>query len=211
LSKSTDKSVKKVTPGSVKASAKPKPRYQSEKKTFATLPKVPLNTKAQGAIAKLPRVFPGMSSRSTSSRSAGSVGVKSATHQSRSTVISAFSGQKKSRTTVGITQASVHSYKYLEGSIPTEVSGEQPSVCSNIGFDAGLISVSKLKERWTRHFVEALSFAQPLRGDDLSFLLEGLQKNFPQLSRIQDLEAYTFYKQIMRSGCHQVPHGKTIT
>ena len=165
--------------------------------------------------------FPGMSSRSTSSRSVGSVGVKSATHQSRSTVISAFPGQKKSRTNVGITQASVHSYKDLEGSIPTEVvttkkvvntrSGEQPSVCSNIGFDAGLISVSKLKERWTRHFVEALSFAQPLRGDDLSFLLEGLQKNFPQLSRIQDLEAYTFYKQIMRSGCHQVPHGKTIT
>ena len=126
-----------MTSRSVKASAKPKPRSQSEKKTFATLPKVPLKKKAQGAIAKLPRVFPGMSSRSTSSRSVGSVGVKSATHQSRRTVISAFSSQKKARTTVGITQASVHSFKDLEGSIPTEVvttkkvvntrSGEQPS------------------------------------------------------------------------------------
>jgi len=132
--------------------------------------------------------------------------VKSAAHQSRSPKLSTFSGQKEGKTIASITQASVHP----EGSIPTELvttkkvlgtrSGKQPSVCSSIGFDAGLTSVSKLKERWTRHFVDAASFSHSLRGDDLSFLIEALQKNFPHLNRIQDLEAYTSYKQITRSG-----------
>lgn len=57
--------------------------------------------------------------------------------------------------------------------------------------------MSKLKERWTCHFVDALSFSDPLRGDDLSFVLESIHKNFPNLSRIQDLETYTSYKKDM--------------
>jgi len=81
-----------------------------------------------------------------------------------------------------------HRPRYIstkKSSIPTEVvntkkiigtrSGEQPSVCSSIGFDVELTSVSKRKESWARHFVDAASFTHPLRGDDLSFLLEGLQ------------------------------------
>jgi len=55
-------------------------------------------------------------------------------------------------------------------------------------------------QRWGRRFIQAASFDHPLRGDDLSFLLEGLERNFPHLKRIQDLEAYTTYKQIMKNG-----------
>ena len=169
------KSVKKVTSRSVKASTKPQPRPQSAKKILASLPKVPLKKTTQGAIAKLPRVFPGRSSRSTSSRSVGSVGGKSATLESRSSGISKFSGQKKAGTTESITQASVKGHDNIGGSIPGEVvtekvlngrSGVPASVCSSIGFDAELTSLNKLKERWARPFVNAASFAQPLRGDD---------------------------------------------
>jgi len=77
----------------------------------------------------------------------------------------------------GIPQASVKRHDNIGGSIPDEVvtekvlngsSGEPASVCSSIGFDAELTSLNKLKERWARHFVNAASFAQPSRGDDLS-------------------------------------------
>jgi len=119
---------------------------------------------------------------------------------SRSSGISKFSSQKKARITAGIPQASLHIYEDIGGSIPAEVvtekvvnrrSGEQPSVCSSIGFDGGLTNVSNLKDRWTRHLVDASSFSDKLRGDDMIFVLEGLQKHFPNLSRVQDLEAHT--------------------
>ena len=69
--------------------------------------------------------------------------------------------------------------------------------------------MSKLKERWTRHFVDAASFEHPLRGDDLSFLLEGMEKNFPHLTRIQDLEAYTSYKQSQDYSLLRLLHAHT--
>ena len=73
---------------------------------------------------------------------------------------------------------------------------DQASVCSSIGFEAGKTGI----KRWTRHFLDAASFTQPLRGDDLNFLIEDLQRHFPLLNRVQDLEVYASFKQIMRAG-----------
>ena len=136
-----------------------------------------------------------MESRSSSSRSVGSFNGKS-TDSSSGTK---FSSNVKVGTTVGTSHSG--------GSIPNEVipkeivkTTDHASVCSSIGFEERFTSVKLLNQRWSRHFIDAASFFQPLRGDDLNFILEGLQKNFPQLTRIQDLEVFTSYKQIMRSG-----------
>ena len=172
-------------------SKKPKP----DKKTLAALPKIPLKKKVQGAVTKVPRLFPGMASRSTSSRSVGSLEDKS-THDSSNGTKS--SSKVKVGTTIGISHSG--------GSIPTDVipkeivkNTDHVSVCSSIGFEERLTSVKLLKQCWSRHFNDAASFLQPLLGDDLTHIVEGLQKNFPQLTRIQDLEVYTSYKQIMKS------------
>ena len=55
--------------------------------------------------------------------------------------------------------------------------------------------------RWKRLFTEASSFHDLIRlhDDDLTHLIEGLHKSFPNLRRVQDLEEYTSYKRIMVS------------
>jgi len=199
-SSSSHSRIKKVTVKSSKPSPSSKPKAKSKAKSelkyLAALPKIPLKKTVQGAVTKVPRLFPGMASRSTSSRSVGSLEDKS-THDSSNGTKS--SSKVKVGTTIGISHSG--------GSIPTDVipkeivkNTDHASVCSSIGFEERLTSVKLLKQRWSRHFNDAASFLQqPLRGDDLTHIVEGLQKNFPQLARIQDLEVYTAYKQIMKS------------
>ena len=65
----------------------------------------------------------------------------------------------------------------------------------------GTTHSSTSHSRWIRLFTEASSFHDQTRllSDDVTHLIEGLHKSFPNLRRVQDLEEYTSYKRIMVS------------